>query len=405
MLHGCASTEDTASRLRSLRDDLASFEPGVHSAESCARLAEEFAATAKACEAAAVRAIARAAKSGEHRTRGHADAVDWAAAVAGSTTGAARDALRTVATVDDCPDTRDALLAGAVSLSQAAEIVKTEAEVPGSEHELLELARSSSSGVVRERARKRRLAAVPVDDLYAKQRAARCFRHSRNDLGNVVFRGELTPEVGVAFAKRLDAETKRVHRQARREGSTDSWEMHSADAFARLVTGQGAAKATAPDVILTIDWRTFVTGELSEGGRSEVVGGGPIPPAVVRAMAGDAFVKAVLHDGVEIHKVLHLGRHIPAEIATALRLGAPPDFDGAVCSDDGCGRRHHLEIDHIDPVANGGATCIDNLELKCWPHHRAKTEADRHDGKLGGRPCPSEGHGDGDGKEDERGPP
>lgn len=402
MLQGCASTEAIASKLRSLREDLASFEPGVHSAQSCGQLAEQFAATAKACEAAAVRAIARAALTGEHRTRGHADAVDWAAAVAGSTTGAARDALRTVAAVDSCPETRDALFAGSVSFSQAAEIVKTEVEVPGTERELLDLARGSSSGVVRERARARRLAAVPVDELYAQQRAARCFRHSRNDLGNVVFHGELTPEIGVALAKRLDTETKRLGRVARRAGSTDTWAMHAADAFARVVAGRSAARSAAPEVVLMIDWRTFVTEDLGERGRSEVLGGGPIPPAVVRAMARDAFLKAVLHDGVEIHKVLHLGRHIPAEIATALRIGAPPDFDGAVCSEDGCERRHHLEIDHIDPVANGGLTCFDNLEPKCWPHHLRKTDRDRSAGKLG--PRPQRGKQDG-GQRDERGPP
>ena len=35
-------------------------------------------------------------------------------------------------------------------------------------------------------------------------------------------------------------------------------------------------------------------------------------------------LKVVLHDGVEIKKVAHLGRHRRAELETALELGSPP---------------------------------------------------------------------------------
>ena len=37
--------------------------------------------------------------------------------------------------------------------------------------------------------------------------------------------------------------------------------------------------------------------------------------------AEDAFIKAVTHDGVRIGTVAHFGRHIPAELRTALELG------------------------------------------------------------------------------------
>ncbi|HEY1633944.1 MAG TPA: hypothetical protein VGF64_04245, partial [Acidimicrobiales bacterium] len=47
--------------------------------------------------------------------------------------------------------------------------------------------------------------------------------------------------------------------------------------------------------------------------------------------------------------VKHFGRHIPAELRTALDLGGPPDFDGVICVD--CGTRHHIQYDHVDPVA------------------------------------------------------
>jgi hypothetical protein len=82
--------------------------------------------------------------------------------------------------------------------------------------------------------------------------------------------------------------------------------------------------------------------------------------------------------------VAHFGRRIKAELRTALELGHPPDFDGAVCA-DGCGRRYGLEWDHVDPVAHNGATSFDNLEPKCRGDHARKTAADRAAGLLGAR--------------------
>jgi hypothetical protein len=33
-----------------------------------------------------------------------------------------------------------------------------------------------------------------------------------------------------------------------------------------------------------------------------------------------------------------------------------------VCVEEGCDRRYGLEWDHVDPVANGGPTSLENLE-------------------------------------------
>ena len=60
-------------------------------------------------------------------------------------------------------------------------------------------------------------------------------------------------------------------------------------------------------------------------------------------------------DGTQVQTVAHCGRNIPARVLTALELGFPPEFDGAVCSEEGCDRRYDLEWDHDDPVANRGA--------------------------------------------------
>jgi len=109
-----------------------------------------------------------------------------------------------------------------------------------------------------------------------------------------------------------------------------------------------------------------------------------VPVSTVReALDDDGFLKAVIHDGVRIDTVVHYGRHIKAELRTALELGQPPDFDGITCV-DGCGRRYNLEWDHVDPVANLGPTSFENLEPRCWSHHQDKTERDRSAGLLDG---------------------
>jgi len=110
------------------------------------------------------------------------------------------------------------------------------------------------------------------------------------------------------------------------------------------------------------------------------VGGGPVTVGFARDLAEDAFLKALTHDGVRIQTVAHFGRHIPVELRTALELGGPPDFDGVICSEPGCGRRYGLEWDHVDPVAHNGATSYDNLQPHCKPHHWQKTERDRQAG-------------------------
>jgi len=105
---------------------------------------------------------------------------------------------------------------------------------------------------------------------------------------------------------------------------------------------------------------------------------------VARELSKDAFLKAVLHTGVDIHTVKHFGRHIPAPLRTALDLGPAPLFNGRSCAD--CGRRWGLQYDHVNPVANHGPTEFANLQARCWPDHEAKTERDRQAGLLGRHP-------------------
>ena len=93
------------------------FEPELLSGVDCAALAEELAATEKACAAARLLASARAVACGAHKEPGFNDGAAWMARQVGGTTGQARQALETAAGLADCPGTRLALLAGELSLT------------------------------------------------------------------------------------------------------------------------------------------------------------------------------------------------------------------------------------------------------------------------------------------------
>ena len=367
-----------------LVEALRRVEPALLPGADCAVLAERLAVAEKACAGLRARAAARAAECGAHRGRGYAQAADWLAQVAGSSVGEARAALETAASLPGVPGVGEALAEGSLSLAQAREVARTEEERPGSAAVLVELARRRGLQALRDEARRMRLAAADPDELHRRRRAARSFRHWRDEAGMVCFRGALAPEDGIPFLNRLDAECDRVRLAARRNGSTEAREAHAADALVRLVEGGGRGRSRAADLVIVCDLQAWRRGKALPGEPCHVLGGGPVPVTVAQELGHDAFLKAVVHDGVAIRTVRHFGRHIPAELRTALDLGAPPGFDGVECADD-CGRRYGLEWDHVDPVANGGPTSYDNLRPRCWSCHRAKTERDGKAGLLGPR--------------------
>ena len=311
------------------------------------------------------------------------------ARTAGITPAEARATLATVAAAEECPATSQALSNGTVSLTQAREIVRAEQTVPGSEAGLLAVAASSGMAGLRAEARRVVLGAIDRDELHAEQHRVRSVQHWVDDLGMVAGRFRLPPGIGVRFVNRLDAETDRRWRAARRAGSTEPRDAYAADAFVALLSGGGKGKATRADVVFVCDLNAAARGHTHGDELCHVIGAGPVAVRVVReAVAAGAFVKVAVRDGKKLDSIVHYGRKIPAELRTALALGDPERLDGAVCVEDGCDRRHELEMDHDDPIANGGVSSYDNIKLRCRPDHWAKTRRDRNAGRLGGNRGP-----------------
>jgi 5-methylcytosine-specific restriction endonuclease McrA len=277
-------------------------------------------------------------------------------------------------------------VAGELSLAQAHEIAAAQAEAPGAEHELVDLARRSGLSAVRDAVRDRALQQSDPARLYEAQRRKRELHHWRDRDGMVRWSVAFTPEVGVPLINRLEAEAERLRAAARRAGAPEPYPAYMSDALAAMLSGAGPGSSKSPpgraELVLVCDVGAYRRGHAHAGEVCHVQGGGPLPVERVRQLSEDAFLKAVVHDGVRISTVKHFGRHIPAELRTALELGPPPGFAGTACAEQGCGRRYGLEWDHVDPVAHGGPTSYQNLQPRCWPHHRDKTERDRAAGLL-----------------------
>ncbi len=370
-----------------LRGALAGFDPALLSGDDCARVADELATTEKACGAARLLAAARAVDCGAHQPRGFQNGVAWLARQSGATTSSARQALETASRLGGCPDTKTALLAGEVSVSQAAEIAQAEAETPGAEAALLEHACGSDLSALREQARTYRQAHTDVEDLHRQQQQARHFRHWRDRLGMVCFTAALPPEAGLPLVRRVELAAHRARRAAREAGTgPERFEAYAADALAAATasSGQPTRRRDGVEVVIVCDLYAWRRGHTHRGEVCHIIDGGPIPVHVAKQLGHDAFLKAALHDGVKIDTVTHFGRHRPAELQTALDLGPVPAFTGAECAD--CGQRWCLQWDHVNPVANGGPTTYTNLQPRCWADHRAKTERDRQAGLLGPQP-------------------
>ena len=368
--------------------EIASFDPAAYSGADCALLAEALSKTEKACSGARARAAARAVSCGAHKERGFADGADWLAKKTGTSRAEARADLDTASSLEDLPATADAVAKGEVSMKEAAEVARGEADNPGSEEQLVELAKDKGLGAVKEEVRKRGLEKHEAEDLATRQHRARYFRHWRDELGMVRFSGALPPTAGIGIVNRIEAEAARLRRDAGPQGREVSFDAHAADALVSMLGGHGRGPSPRADLVVVVDLAAYRRGHAHPGETCHIVGGGPVTVDFARDIADDGFVKAVTHDGVRIETVAHFGRHIPAELRTALELGGPPAFDGVRCTEPGCSRRYGLEWDHVDPVAHNGPTSYDNLSARCKPHHWQKTEQDRQAGLFEPPPPP-----------------
>lgn len=104
------------------------------------------------------------------------------------------------------------------------------------------------------------------------------------------------------------------------------------------------------------------------GGEAGVtIEGGPnVGPATLQAVLCDSVLEVSARDGEG--RYMDYGRRhrtAPPGLKRALIARA-----GSRCEADGCQSRHRLQIHHITPWSEGGATDQDHLVVLCWFHHQ-----------------------------------
>jgi hypothetical protein len=301
----------------------------------------------------------RAADAGEWARQGYRSPEDWLAQRTGTGYGQAAGTLNASAKLNELPRLDDAVRSGQLSGPKLNEIGR--AATPENEKRLVEAAKRENFRQLKRTCAKEKAQARSAEREQARHERIhreRYYKSWTDDDGAYCFEGKTTASVGARIEAAISAEADRVFKEAYAEGRRESSGAYRADALANLICGGGARVDTT--VVIRVDERRLG----GEDGLCEAAGTGAVPveEAIGVILAG-AFTKVVLHDGVDISKVAHVGRRIAAKLKTAIL-----ERDGYTCVRPGCGATAHLQIHHyrIDH-AKGGPAAYWNLCSTC-PH-------------------------------------
>ena len=194
------------------------------------------------------------------------------------------------------------------------------------------------------------------------------------------FRGWLPPDDGARVIAAIERGEAHLDGPNPETGAWDPAETKAAHALVALSdtalgTDDDPARAT---VVVHVDLESLITGE----GSGELAPGGVVTAQVVRKLACDGNIEAVLEDRRGVVGIARSRRQIPHHLARHLKKR-----DGG-CRFPGCGRTRHLHAHHIQHWVNGGATEITNLIMLCHRHHSLM-----HEGRwsITGNPEPGPG--------------
>ena len=153
-----------------------------------------------------------------------------------------------------------------------------------------------------------------------------------------------------------------------------------------LVQGLGADALTGEQAAALVDWfagverltdRRELIGivnleslrrrRVEQGEMCEIAGVGPVPVAVARPLFGEALLRIVIRDGVDVRTVVHAGRTASAIQETAVLVR-----QGGRCARPRCDQPI-AEIDHTTGWTETRATTLDDLAGLCGHDHDLKT--------------------------------
>jgi hypothetical protein len=302
--------------------------------------------------------------------------------VTGTSMGTAKAVVHTGKVLAASGELSAALQQGDISLDQAKEIASAEESAPGAAARLVGMAQREAFHVLRYKARKAKLEAEQHKDLATRQRIARRARSYSDELGMgarpsraraACWDADRRPGGGGGAAPRAKGQERKQTRAVRAPPRR---------CIRRTALRKRQGRARHPELVVLVSYEVATRGwrDVRPGEHCMIPGVGPVSPEVAKDIAKDAFLSGVFFDGTDLRNFARWSRHIPVEVALALELGDPPEFDGVLCVD--CGNRFRTEFDHLDPHVAWGPASNGNLSPRCWRCHQAKTERDRTAGRL-----------------------
>jgi hypothetical protein len=341
------------------------LDPSCLDGRAGSALVEVAARGERICSAIKALGARRVEETDAWREGGHRSAAHWVAEATGETVGAAGRTLETARALEHLPETDEAFRAGQLSSTQAAEITSAAGADPAAESALLEAAAGTGVKGLRDRCREVRAGAEADDAAWARRLHVERRAHEWTDPdGAYRLEARLAPDAGARFSAAWNGHLERIFRDARRAGRREPRAAYAADALVALA-GDGPCKPV--EVRAVVDTSALVRGHVEPGERCEITGVGPVPVTTARALLDDASVAVMTRDGDDITAVSRPTRTIPTKMRGALETRYP------TCGVPGCANDQFLEIDHVVPIEEHGATEIANLWRLCSHHHALKT--------------------------------
>jgi hypothetical protein len=164
----------------------------------------------------------------------------------------------------------------------------------------------------------------------------------------------------------------------RAAGDLRTTQQRRADAFMNLIrrgairSEAGASRVMNRHFVVAVDVEDFYSPERIEQLRFEVRRFGRLSTATLERITCDAHISRVIMAGKS--EVLDVGR--ATRTVTNAMWSALVARDRH-CQAPGCTRPPaDCEAHHLEHWAHGGATCLENLKLYCWKHHRRQHARD-----------------------------
>ncbi len=282
------------------------------------------------------------------------------------------------------PNTKKRLAEGGFTIDHAAALVNTAqtagASAVDNDEALLGLAESKPADVFAGDAKRAELKASRdrgEAELKRQRNARKASLGKDRDSGMGILHAELDPISHGLLAQALQTHADRLWRTDSKAGNTAArtGPQRMADALLETITGldalthkplpangNGKGSSGRPQLIITADIGLF--DGANPDGACEMLGTGPVPPAILGRLSADTAVAGMIFAGDG--RALWLGTSTRTPNA-AQRLAIAVRDKGCVR----CGAPIHMaDIHHIVEWENGGPTDIDNLQALCGPCHR-----------------------------------